>query len=84
MSVVIPTSEGPYGALGVHTRRRRTFTEDEVNFLQSVANVFGSAIERERAEAQLLRHQPNPTRPQQMQRGADSVDRRIDAPSANL
>ena len=55
MSVVISTSEGPYGALGVHTRRRRTFTEDEVNFLQSVANVLGSAIERQRAEAQLRR-----------------------------
>jgi sigma-B regulation protein RsbU (phosphoserine phosphatase) len=55
LSVVISTSEGPYGALGTHTRRRRTFTEDEVNFLQSVANVLGSAIERQRAEAQLRR-----------------------------
>ena len=55
MSVVISTSEGPYGALGVHTRHRRTFTEDEVNFLQAVANVLGSAIERQRAEAQLRR-----------------------------
>ena len=55
MSVVVSTSEGPYGALGVHTRRRRTFTKDEVNFLQAVANVLGSAIERKRAEAQLLR-----------------------------
>jgi PAS domain S-box-containing protein len=55
MSVVISTSEGPYGALGVHTRHRRTFTQDEVNFLQSVANVLGSAIERQRDEAQLRR-----------------------------
>ena len=50
MSVVISTSAGPYGALGAHTRRRRTFTKDEVNFLQAVANVLGSAIERHRAE----------------------------------
>jgi PAS domain S-box-containing protein len=55
MSVVISTSEGPYGALGAHTRRRRLFTKDEVNFLQAVANVLGSAIERMRAEAQLRR-----------------------------
>jgi PAS domain S-box-containing protein len=55
MSVVISTRERSYGALGVHTRRRRTFTKDEVNFLQAVANVLGSAIERKRAEAQLLR-----------------------------
>jgi PAS domain S-box-containing protein len=55
MSVVISTADGPYGALGAHTRSRRTFSPDEVNFLQSVANVLGSAIERHRAEAQLLR-----------------------------
>jgi PAS domain S-box-containing protein len=55
MSVVISTRAGPYGALGAHTQRRRTFTPDEVNFLQSVANVLGAAIERKRAEAELLR-----------------------------
>ena len=33
MSVVIPTSEGPYGVLGAHTTQRRSFTKDEVNFL---------------------------------------------------
>jgi PAS domain S-box-containing protein len=49
MSVVISTREGPYGALGAHTRRRRTFTPDEVNFLQAVANVLGATIERKRA-----------------------------------
>jgi PAS domain S-box-containing protein len=49
MSVVISTPEGPYGALGAHTRRRRTFTPDEVNFLQAVANVLGATIERKRA-----------------------------------
>ena len=41
--------------LGAHTRLRRTFTRDEVNFLQAVANVLGSAIERHRAEARLWR-----------------------------
>jgi PAS domain S-box-containing protein len=50
MSVVISTRQGPYGALGAHTRRRRTFTPDEVNFLQAVANVLGATIERKRAE----------------------------------
>jgi PAS domain S-box-containing protein len=55
ISVVIPMKEGPYGVLGAHTRERRTFTSDEVNFLQTVANILGSTIERHRAEAQLLR-----------------------------
>ncbi len=55
MSVVISTSAGPYGVLGVHTRQPRTFTNDEVNFLESVANVLGSMFERRRAEDALVR-----------------------------
>jgi phosphoserine phosphatase RsbU/P len=53
MSVVISTSEAPYGVFSVHTRQRRTFTTDEVNFLQAVANVLGTMIERQRAEEAL-------------------------------
>ncbi|MDR3418502.1 MAG: SpoIIE family protein phosphatase [Nevskia sp.] len=55
ISVVISTVEGPYGALGAHSRQRRTFTQDEVNFLQAVANVLGMAIERRRDEERLAR-----------------------------
>ena len=55
ISVIISTQEGPYGVLGVHTRQHRTFTGDEINFLQAVANVLGSAIERYQAETQLRR-----------------------------
>jgi PAS domain S-box-containing protein len=54
-SVVIATSEGPYGVLAAHSRHRRSFTADEVNFLQSVANILGSVIERHRTEARLGR-----------------------------
>ena len=55
MSVVIPTSEGPYGVLAAHTRHHRLFTADEINFLQAVANILGSVIERQRSEARLWR-----------------------------
>jgi sigma-B regulation protein RsbU (phosphoserine phosphatase) len=55
MSVIIPTSEGPYGVLGADTRQKRTFTTDEVNFLQSMANILGTLIERRRADEALLR-----------------------------
>jgi PAS domain S-box-containing protein len=41
------------GAVGVHSRRARDFTEDEVHFAQSVANVVASALERGRTEAEL-------------------------------
>jgi sigma-B regulation protein RsbU (phosphoserine phosphatase) len=54
MSIVIATSAGPYGILSVHTRQRRFFTKEEVNFLQSVANVLGTIIERRQAEEELL------------------------------
>ena len=50
MSVIIGSSERPFGVLGAHTKKRRAFTEDDLNFLQAVANVLAAAIERERAE----------------------------------
>ena len=55
MSVVISTRKGPYGALGAHSKRRRTFTNDEIHFLQAIANVLGAVIERNQAEAQVER-----------------------------
>jgi GAF domain-containing protein len=54
-SVLVSTTEGPYGVLAVHTRHRRSFATDEVNFLQAVANVLGSVVDRHRDEAQLWR-----------------------------
>jgi len=50
ISTTVHVSGRPYGVLSVHTRRRRVFTEDEVLFLQEVAEVLGAAIERRRAE----------------------------------
>jgi serine phosphatase RsbU (regulator of sigma subunit)/PAS domain-containing protein/anti-sigma regulatory factor (Ser/Thr protein kinase) len=64
ISVVIPTSEGPYGVLGVHTRQRRTFSRDEVHFLESIANVLGSMIERTSTEEALRESEVNLTRAQ--------------------
>ena len=55
ISVAITSAEGPYGSLGAHSRERRTFTPDEVNFLQTAANVVGMAIEREHGEERLRR-----------------------------
>jgi signal transduction histidine kinase len=50
VTVVIPGHLRPYGVLGAHTSERRVFSEDDVNFLQAVANVLAAAIERERSE----------------------------------
>ena len=46
----------PFGILSAFTTSSRKFTEDEVHFLQSVANVLAAAIERRRSEEE-TRHQ---------------------------
>jgi PAS domain S-box-containing protein len=62
-SVTIPGSEGtPFGALAIYCRRIRCISDTDVRFLQSVANVLGSAIrasqDQERKELLIgeLRH----------------------------
>jgi PAS domain S-box-containing protein len=50
MTVIIRPGGRPFGVLGAHTRERRTFTADDVNFLKAVANVLAAAIDRERGE----------------------------------
>jgi PAS domain S-box-containing protein len=54
MTVVIPGREEPFGVLGAPSRSRRTFSEDDVNFLQAVANVLATAIERHETEKKFL------------------------------
>lgn len=49
MSVVIKGPERPFGVLGVHSTRRRAFTDEDAHFLQAVANVLASAIAGHRA-----------------------------------
>jgi PAS domain S-box-containing protein len=50
LTVVIHGKHRPYGVLGVHTTIGRTFTRDEIYFLQAVANVLATAIDRQRVE----------------------------------
>ncbi|MFE1747354.1 EAL domain-containing protein [Coleofasciculus sp. H7-2] len=53
MSVIIHSQGNPFGVLSVHTPTQRRFTEDEVHFLQAVANVLATANERQLAEEAL-------------------------------
>jgi PAS domain S-box-containing protein len=50
VSVVIEATERPLGVLAAFTVSPRTFVQDDVHFLQAVANVLTAAIERQRAE----------------------------------
>ena len=48
MTAVIQGLDRPYGILGAHTSKRRTFSPEDVHFLQAVANVLAAAIEKHR------------------------------------
>ncbi|MBH0199307.1 MAG: PAS domain-containing protein [Nitrospira sp.] len=50
LSVIIRRERQPWGVLGIHTSARRSFTQDDVNFVQSMANILGTIIERDLAE----------------------------------
>jgi signal transduction histidine kinase len=62
MSVIIPGRDRPYGVLGVHTRHRRRFATDDADFLRSVANIIGSAVQSNRARQQIKAHALNQER----------------------
>ncbi len=53
MSVIIQGQKQPFGVLGVHTTRLREFTQDDINFLQAIANVLATTIERRWAEQKI-------------------------------
>jgi signal transduction histidine kinase len=52
--VVIPGRGKPYGLLGAYTTERWKFTNDDVHFVQSVANVVAAVIDRRQLEEELL------------------------------
>ena len=53
MSVLIEGRGGkPWGVLGAHTREKRTFSQDDIHFLQTIANILAEAIRRTQAEQQ--------------------------------
>lgn len=49
----IKTPGQPWGVLSAHTLAKRAFTQDDIHFLQAMANVLAQAIERQRSEEQL-------------------------------
>jgi len=59
LSLVIAGRERPFGVLGAHTTQRRSFTLDDVHFVQAIANVLAGAIERKRVEDALRESEQN-------------------------
>ncbi len=50
LSVEIPGKRGPLGILTARRSRRRDFGQDDLHFLQAVANVLAASTERRQAE----------------------------------
>jgi signal transduction histidine kinase len=54
MKVVIAGLQQPFGVIGAHTSSPRVFTQDDVHFLQSIANVLAMVIRRKSLEREVL------------------------------
>jgi PAS domain S-box-containing protein len=50
LHVVVPGSTRAFGALGIASAEPNAFDEEDVAFVQSVANIVGAAVERRRDE----------------------------------
>ncbi len=55
LSIAIGGRDRPYGVLGAYTSRRRTFTADDVAFIQSVANLIAQVAQRLAGEQAVLK-----------------------------
>jgi len=57
MTVPIPGPVQAYGVLEAHALEPRDFTQDDVHFMQAIAHVLGSVVDRHRSEAGLRQSQ---------------------------
>jgi PAS domain S-box-containing protein len=55
LSVIVHAKDRPFGILGAHSAARRVFTVHDAHFLQAIANVLATAIDRGRTEDALRR-----------------------------
>ena len=56
MSVIIGRSDRAFGVLGAHTATARSFSQDDIHFLQAVANVLSQVIEHARDLEEIRRN----------------------------
>jgi PAS domain S-box-containing protein len=52
-SVPVGVHGGPFGVLAAGSRREDDFSDDDVNFLQGIANTLAAGVDRERATAEI-------------------------------
>ena len=56
ISVVIGSNDDPWGILGTHDTTVNEFSEHDVEFIQTVATILATAIERRQYESRLVRN----------------------------
>jgi PAS domain S-box-containing protein len=78
LSCVIAGPGGsPWGVLGAHTRQRRSFNRDDVNFVTAIANILAAVIERQHFTQALHEREADLNRAQQVGHiGSWRLDRR--------
>lgn len=54
-SALVSAGTGPFGWLGVYATDKRVFDDDDYQFIQTVANAIGMAVDRKRLETELRR-----------------------------
>ena len=57
ISVAIQARSRPFGMMCAYTKNRRPFSKDDGHFLQAVANVLATTIDRARVETQRQKHE---------------------------
>lgn len=68
----------PYGVLGACSLPLRKFSQDDVNFLQSIANVLATALDRNRFESALSQSE------KRFRELADKLEKRVEERTAKL
>ena len=53
MTVIIPGKEGPFGVLAADSVEYRSFSENDISFLQNIANLLAVAVQNKRTQSQL-------------------------------
>lgn len=56
LSVIIPGREWPFGILAAFSKERRKFTRNDIHFLETIANLLTTTIERARDERSLQKY----------------------------
>jgi signal transduction histidine kinase len=77
LAVVIPGKSSPFGCLGVDVTASRMFRDEEIHFLQAVANMLALAIERAQSNQTIEQRVEERTREIEQQLVAAAQERAV-------